>query len=108
VYRISDVIRGAKAIVIMVGPSQEERHEYHGYQEQDAIQNERNQIGRRLRQWGRRVWTFPEVLLSPSNKAIRVYDSSSEGYLELEKNQFAQMVSKARCTSYRPYWKHAL
>jgi hypothetical protein len=44
-----------------------------------------------LQQWGRRVWTFPEVLLAPAGKDIRVYVRNS-GLMKpmlVPKNQFA-------------------
>lgn len=47
-----------------------------------------------LRQWGERIWTFPEVLLSPSGQSIKVYHR--EGDLDhpekLAKKQFAARV----------------
>jgi hypothetical protein len=67
----------------MVGPSAEEPY---------STDDETNMIGIRLRQWGNRVWTFPEVLLSPKSEPIRVYNAGSDSHLELEKNQFAQLV----------------
>lgn len=70
-------------MVIVVGSSEEEH---------SPIQDEADQIGIRLQQWGKRVWTFPEVLLSPKGQPIRVYNAGSERYLEVEKNQFAQLV----------------
>jgi len=47
-----------------------------------------------LQQWGSRIWTFPEVLLSPAGKDIRVYtrgmDLSSPKIIS--KNRFAADV----------------
>ena len=49
-----------------------------------------------LRVWGRRLWTFPEVLLAPLGEPIRVYrrgdeDRTGPSY-SLQKNQFAAEV----------------
>ncbi|KAF2492943.1 hypothetical protein BU16DRAFT_94338 [Lophium mytilinum] len=87
IFRLSDVIRGAKAVAIIVGPH--------------ADHDPRMPLPTRdimLRQWGERLWTFPEVLLSPARKPIVVYtaddldDHSSP--LILEKNQLAPLVWK--------------
>lgn len=61
VHRISDVVRGADSLVIIIGPS-------------NGIGDERDM----LRHWGRRLWTFPEVLLSPPNREILVYTRGSD------------------------------
>ncbi|KAL9038379.1 MAG: hypothetical protein Q9180_003174 [Flavoplaca navasiana] len=59
VWRISDVIRGAFQMVIAVaGPV--------GVKEMDKLPTEP------LSQWGDRVWTLPELLLSPE-RVIEVY-----------------------------------
>ncbi|KAJ5115934.1 hypothetical protein N7456_000282 [Penicillium angulare] len=58
-YRISDVVRGSHSLVIIAGtPGSSTR----------AASTETL-----LREWGRRMWTFPEVLLSPSHKEITIY-----------------------------------
>lgn len=83
VYRIGDVIRGAHSMIIAVGrPS--------------------NGLGaitttdEMLQQWGKRVWTFPEVLLSPAGKDIKVYTRGTDlmSPIPLAKNQFAARVWK--------------
>ena len=56
VYRISDVVRGAHSLVVIIGP-------------QGNSQSSKEM----LRQLGRRMWTFPEVLLSPANRPIAIY-----------------------------------
>lgn len=80
VFRISDVIRGAHSMVIAVGKS--------------ASRPQLTTSWELLRQWGERIWTFPEVLLSPAGQAIKVYHR--EGDLDhpevLAKNQFAARV----------------
>lgn len=60
VWTISDVVRGARRLIIAVsGPKNEG----------DPIPN----TMAALRQWGTRVWTLPEVLLISGNSDIRVY-----------------------------------
>jgi hypothetical protein len=47
-----------------------------------------------LQQWGRRVWTFPEVLLAPAGRDISVYvrDSNLAQPIMVAKNQFSAQV----------------
>lgn len=47
-----------------------------------------------LQQWGDRIWTFPEVLLAPAGKDIKIYlrDSDLMQPLYIPKNQFAAKV----------------
>lgn len=74
VYRISDVIRGAAALCIAVGPSNDSG---------DMTTWDM------LRQWGERLWTFPEVLLSPARTPILVYTRGQLGApLSMSKSQF--------------------
>lgn len=49
-----------------------------------------------LQQWGRRIWTFPEVLLAPAGKAIKVYVRGGDLMqpMHVAKNQFAAKVWK--------------
>jgi hypothetical protein len=49
-----------------------------------------------LQQWGNRIWTFPEVLLAPAGKDIKVYLRGSDLMQPLcvPKNQFAAKVWK--------------
>ncbi|KAK6532505.1 hypothetical protein TWF281_006694 [Arthrobotrys megalospora] len=77
VYRIADVLRGASDLIIVVGqPPGEPR-----------------QLGvdELLKQWGDRMWTFPEVLLSPG-KEILVYIRGQSSPITINKNQFAGRV----------------
>lgn len=74
VYRISDVIRGAKALVIATGPSGTARS-----------------TEQMLQQWGSRMWTYPEVLLSPSSD-IKVYTRGGKNVKTYAKRQFAATV----------------
>ncbi|KAF2687741.1 hypothetical protein K458DRAFT_169482 [Lentithecium fluviatile CBS 122367] len=82
VYRISDVIRGAEVTVILLGPPSTGNTE---------ANNEERRLGERLRQWGSRLWTFPEVLLSTGD-TIKVYNIGVPEPLIIHKNQFASLV----------------
>lgn len=81
VYRICDVIRGARSLTIAVGPPANNSFEI-------------NTPELMLQQWGRRIWTFPEVLLAPSGKEISVYVRGSDlkQPILVPKNQFAVQV----------------
>ncbi|KAF2183969.1 hypothetical protein K469DRAFT_739696 [Zopfia rhizophila CBS 207.26] len=83
VYRICDVIRGAHSLAIAVGRPP---NDMQGITTTDMM----------LQQWGRRIWTFPEVLLSPAGKEIRVYTRGADlmSPTLVPKNQFAARVWK--------------
>ncbi|KAF2028561.1 hypothetical protein EK21DRAFT_101734 [Setomelanomma holmii] len=83
VYRICDVIRGASSLVIAVGQPSDDMN---GITTTDIM----------LQQWGQRIWTFPEVLLAPSGRDIKVYTRGSDLMqpLLVPKNQFAAKVWK--------------
>ncbi|KAJ5611557.1 hypothetical protein N7528_008662 [Penicillium herquei] len=66
VYRISDIVRGAKSVVIAVGPRE-------GL---TLPKNKDEKIKTLVRDWGSRIWTLPEVLLC-RNEDIAVYDRQS-------------------------------
>lgn len=83
VYRICDIIRGAQSLVIAVGrPPNDMR----GITTTDLM----------LQQWGQRIWTFPEILLAPAGKDIKVYTRGSDLMqpILVAKNQFAARVWK--------------
>ncbi|USP80802.1 hypothetical protein yc1106_08076 [Curvularia clavata] len=81
VYRICDVIRGAHSMAIAVGSPSNNKSEI-------------NTPELMLQQWGRRVWTFPEVLLAPAGRDISVYvrDSELPQPILVSKNQFPAQV----------------
>ncbi|KAJ6258195.1 hypothetical protein Dda_7114 [Drechslerella dactyloides] len=82
VYRIADVLRGAHDMIIAVGqPRMAHRQE------------KRLSTDDLLKSWGERMWTFPEVLLSPG-KQIPVYTRGGDLQkpLIISKNQFAGRV----------------
>ncbi|MCJ1465048.1 hypothetical protein MMC07_003664 [Pseudocyphellaria aurata] len=65
VWRICDVVRGAFSLVIVVADSAS----------LTATQTEPHDP---LRQWGTRVWTLPELLLSPEQDDIMVYTTGPD------------------------------
>ncbi|KAJ9293510.1 hypothetical protein DTO271G3_7775 [Paecilomyces variotii] len=75
VYRISDVVRGAHSMVAIIGPPR----------------GSNPSAREMLRQLGSRMWTFPEVLLSPSNRSISIYmrDCDPGSFRTLSKRDFA-------------------
>jgi hypothetical protein len=70
VYRISDILRGAHSTVIALkaSPRQPQLHK----------------PTELLQQWGSRIWTFPEVLLSPGD-SLKVYTVSNQTILPSER-----------------------
>jgi hypothetical protein len=82
VYRICDVIRGAHSLAIAVG---EPLNRVQGVSTDDLLQ-----------QWGSRMWTFPEVLLAPAGKEIKVYTRNTDLLrpMTVAKNQFAAKAWK--------------
>jgi hypothetical protein len=79
VHRISDVIRGAKALAIVVGHPVKRRE---GHFSRSDL----------LAQWGRRMWTLPEALLSPRGVEIRVYVRGVEERWDIQKSNFANVA----------------
>ncbi|KAF8545240.1 hypothetical protein BDD12DRAFT_927945 [Trichophaea hybrida] len=65
IYRISDVIRGAHSVVVALGQPCDSRVA------PNEIPREKT-ADELLKDWGRRMWTFPEALLCPSS-AIEIY-----------------------------------
>jgi hypothetical protein len=83
VYRISDVLRSSDRMVIAVGRGKGSQPGSSGKANTESL----------LREWGSRMWTFPEVLLSPG-RTISVYtrDGNLQSPLVVAKNQFAAQV----------------
>ncbi|KAJ4186295.1 hypothetical protein NW759_016951 [Fusarium solani] len=81
VYRISDVLRGASSMVIAVGRGK------------SAVSKGKANTESLIREWGSRMWTLPEVLLSPG-RTISIYtrDGNLQSPLVVAKNQFAAQV----------------
>lgn len=65
VYRISDVVRGAHSLVVIIGPPTSDRN---SNPDQRAM----------LQEWGGQMWTFPEALLSPVTHPISIYTRGSD------------------------------
>jgi hypothetical protein len=78
VHRISDVVRGAHSLIIIVGP---------------PLGNKEVEVDMKdmLRQWGSRMWTFPEVLLIPRDHPIAIYTRGKDldDPLRVHKRNFA-------------------
>ncbi len=83
VWRISDIVRGARSLIIAVS-------------NQDGTEGT-GMDKRALRQWGTRVWTLPEVLLIPSNSDILVYarNANMDAPLTVHKRNFATLWEDA-------------
>ncbi|KAL2817966.1 hypothetical protein BDW59DRAFT_165672 [Aspergillus cavernicola] len=60
VSRYGDVIRGAHSLAIILGPPTTNRYAS-------------PTMSSMLQQWGERMWTFPDVLLSPEDRSISIY-----------------------------------
>jgi hypothetical protein len=80
VYSISDIVRGADAVVIAVGSPPESR-------------SNKSTVDL-LRAWGRGSWHLQDFFLSPRGQPITVYnrDVHGENPLSLTKRRFASMV----------------
>lgn len=84
-YCIADVLRGAHDMVIAIGTRYNYNHSGYGYRQTPFSEEEL------LKQWGSRIWTFPEVLLSPGLN-ITVYNRDVGTEKVISKNQFAAMA----------------
>ena len=84
VWSISDVVRGARSMIIAVSNP--------NGKEDPSVDTKAL-----LRQWGTRVWTLPEVLLIPSNSDIRVYarNSKIDSPMVYHKRNFATLWGDA-------------
>ena len=80
VYRISDIMRGAQALVIVVGARAGDR----GTPRTQEL----------LKGWGKRMWTLPEALLSPEGREILVFTrgQSLDSPLKVSKKNFAALA----------------
>ena len=84
VWRISDVVRGARSLIIALSSP-------------DGLAESAYDTTELLRQWGTRVWTLPEVLLIPSNSDINVYarNASMDDPMVIHKRNFATVWGDA-------------
>lgn len=83
VWRICDVVRGAFSLVIVVA-------------NQEGVTATGREPHDLLRQWGNRVWTLPELLLSPEQDDIMVYTPGSnlelrEPDLQINRRNFPRL-----------------
>ena len=83
VWCISDVVRGARSLIIAVSNPNDNK-------DADADKTA-------LRQWGTRVWTLPEVLLIPSNSDIQVHARNADmnAPMTFHKRKFATLWKDA-------------
>ncbi|KAL4914970.1 hypothetical protein BDW62DRAFT_133934 [Aspergillus aurantiobrunneus] len=65
VYRISDIVRGAHSLSIILGPPVTDP-------------SSTPDMKTMLQHWGERMWTFPEVLLSPTDRPITIYTRAGD------------------------------
>jgi hypothetical protein len=72
VNRICDAVRGAHSLVIALNTPVDERKE-----NQSADLTTPQDYNARLKEWGARIWTVPEVLLCSSKPGIRIYGQSN-------------------------------
>ncbi|KAI9728263.1 MAG: hypothetical protein M1834_007756 [Cirrosporium novae-zelandiae] len=80
VYRISDVIRGSHSVIIALNTAK------------DSIGAEVDHAAM-LKEWGDRMWTLPEALLSPKNQPLKIYtDDESAPPFAIEKQNFASLA----------------
>ncbi|KEY69033.1 hypothetical protein S7711_03333 [Stachybotrys chartarum IBT 7711] len=81
VYRIADVLRGAQSMIIAVG------------RRKSADSAARANTDTLLKEWGSRMWTFPELLLAPG-KSVQVFTRGGnlKAPMIVPKNQFAARV----------------
>lgn len=81
VFRISDVIRAAHAVVIAI-------KQHPGSQAPASVDG-------LLKDWGSRMWTLPEALLAPKDKPIQIYHARNgkpDLVKELPKKDLATLV----------------
>ncbi|KAK8127278.1 hypothetical protein PG984_008386 [Apiospora sp. TS-2023a] len=97
VYSICEVARAAHSMVVLVGPS-EKPHPMRPYSE-EAYGEWLDECGKMynaaaftewMQVWGSRMWTFPEILLVPSQRPVKVYAiGGSRPPEQWEKRNFA-------------------
>ncbi|KAF4618367.1 hypothetical protein G7Y89_g14936 [Cudoniella acicularis] len=79
VFRISDVVRGAYSLAVIVGPG-----------ERDPTNEAPTEF--LLQHWGERMWTLPEALLSTPHRPIQVWRRGYPDPLILSKTQLAALA----------------
>ena len=81
VWRMSDIVRGAKKIAIVVGHPLGQRGP------SDMIHLKDMLLG-----WGKRMWTLPEALLSPKGEEVPVYVRGENQLRMIEKRSLAVQI----------------
>lgn len=90
VYRICDIVRASHSMIIGIGPPADDRVSALVRGKKPSKHAVDSQT-RWLRQWGSRLWTLPELLLSPSEYRIKLcVAGDSEEHRELAKRNFAE------------------
>lgn len=85
VHHICDIVRAAHSMIIALSDPAVDKvaRVLKGGEGRPSHPHSAIESTRRLRQWGSRLWTLPEVLLCPSEYRIKIYDdsdgSSSDG-----------------------------
>ncbi|KAI1269147.1 hypothetical protein F5Y18DRAFT_373766 [Xylariaceae sp. FL1019] len=69
VYRISDIVRAAHSLVILVGPPHDSRPP--GQPQENSYSPAA--MTEWLQHWGSRLWTLPEILLCSPERRIKLY-----------------------------------
>lgn len=88
VYQICDIVRGSYCMIIAVGPPSDARYDSDTYDH--SLPSRRAWLW----QYGDRLWTLPEVLLSPSNHGILLYFATHDGFEseQTEKRNLAERI----------------
>lgn len=84
VYRISDIVRAAHSLVILLGPHWQSRLD-NG--EGDSYNADRQKQW--FYEWGTRLWTLPEILLSSPEYRVKIYTVGNPTPEWLAKRNFA-------------------
>ncbi|KIW17844.1 hypothetical protein PV08_05039 [Exophiala spinifera] len=97
IYEISDVIRGADHVIIVLPPTDRQAPtpplKDLTVDGQPALTEERDDTKQRLKEWAARLWTFPEVILGRSEKIMVCWrKGGSINWYELEKRLFPIQV----------------
>ena len=94
VWNISDIVRGSRKLVIALRNPSSSPEATKPAQGVPAGGDDTQLL---LRQWGTRVWTLPEILLSTGSSDITVYtvDKGIEQSLNIHKREFASMWDDA-------------
>lgn len=79
VYQISNVVRGAHSLAIIVSPKC------------DRLTHEAS-FKELLEQWGERMWTLPEAMLSTPHRPIQIWRRGHTAPLRVSKTQLTSLA----------------